>query len=54
MHLPSFRFSNSTDTAAAVNTPAIPASTPPINAHLLLMSLLLLVSRVQANHPSYL
>ena len=54
LHLSSFRFSNFTDTAAAVNTPAIPASMPPINAHLQLMSMLLLVSRVQANRPSYL
>ena len=42
LHLPSLRFSNSTDTAAAVKTPAIPAIMPPINAHLLLISLLLL------------
>ena len=41
LHLPSFRFSNSTDTAAAVNTPAIPASMPPINVHLLFMATLL-------------
>lgn len=32
-----FPLSNSTATAAAVNTPATPASMPPINAHLLLI-----------------
>lgn len=35
----------STEIAAAVNTPAIPVSMPPINAHLLLMFLLLLFLR---------
>ena len=39
--LPLFPFSSSTATAAAVNTPAIPASMPPINVHLLLMTTLL-------------
>ena len=43
--LPPFWFSSSTEIAAAVNTPAIPASMPPINAHLLLMFLLLLFLR---------
>ena len=32
--LPLALFSSSTDTAAAVNTPAMPASMPPINVHL--------------------
>ena len=36
-----FPFSSSTATAAAVNTPAIPASMPPINAHLPFMNILL-------------
>ena len=35
------RSSISTEIAAAVNTPAIPASMPPINVHLLLMAILL-------------
>ena len=39
--LPLFRPSSSTEIAAAVNTPAIPASMPPINVHLLLMVILL-------------
>ena len=39
--LPFFRLSSSIDTAAAVNTPAIPASMPLINVHLLLMGILL-------------
>ena len=51
LHLPSFRFSNSTDTAAAVNTPAIPASIPPINAHLLPIFLLLSGSLVRLVIP---
>ena len=45
--LPFFRPSSSTEIAAAVNTPAIPASMPPINVHLLLM-LILLFSCVNA------
>ena len=41
LRLPLFRPSSSTEIAAAVNTPATPASMPPINVHLLLMVILL-------------
>lgn len=39
--LPLFRPSSSTEIAAAVNTPATPASMPPINVHLLFMVIFL-------------